>query len=341
MGRIQINNLQIMNKVNSLVYILIFLCFYGCTGDKQPLLPSISGKAGEVTIVLNQAEWDTEVGEEFRRIFDRSYVMLPQHEPVFDIIHVKHSAFSNIFKSQRNIVITEISPTNKKPRISVSKDLWARPQLVINLYGKDDDAIISLLTKYDNKIITLLDEMERKRLMDVYKRNQDKSIVQKIMKNHNVSIIIPKGYKLDVDSPDFAWISMEEGGITQNILIYHYDYTDDSTFTSNYLIAKRDEFLKRYVGGTIQGSYLTTEKEFKPLFSEYSLRGEKYTAELRGLWKMEEGILMGGPFVNITTLDEKSNRVVTVEGFVFAAGHKKRNFMRQIEAIVYSFDFNY
>ena len=330
-----------MNKVNSLMYILIFLCFYGCSGDKQPLLPSISGKAGEVIIVINKAEWDTEIGEEFRRILNSSYEMLPQYEPVFDIIHVKHSAFSNVFKSQRNIVITEISPTNKKPGISVQKDLWARPQLVINLYGKDDDAIISLLTKYDNKIITLLDEMERKRIMGVYKRNQDKYIVQKIRNNHNVSISIPKGYKLDVDSSDFAWISVEDRGITQNILIYHYDYTDDSTFTSNYLIAKRDEFLKKYVKGTIQGSYLTTEKEFKPIFSEYSLRGEKYVAELRGLWRMEEGILMGGPFVNITTLDEKRNRVVTVEGFVFAAGHKKRNFMRQIEAIVYSFDFNY
>ncbi|UCH13708.1 MAG: DUF4837 family protein [Bacteroidales bacterium] len=330
-----------MNKVTTLVCMLVFPGIFCCTGDKQPLLPSISGKAGDVTIVINKAEWNTEVGEEFRRIFDSSYEMLPQYEPVFDVINVTHSAFGNVFKSQRNIVITEISPSNKKPGIKVRRDVWAKPQIVIDIYAGNDDALVSLLKGNDKKIITLLDEMERKRLMDVYRRNQDQYIVQKIRKKHNVSVIIPKGYKLDVDSADFAWISVEEGEITQNILIYHYDYTDDSTFTSDYLIAKRDEFLKKYVSGTIQGSYLTTEKEFKPIFSEYSLRGERYVAELRGLWRMEEGILMGGPFVNITTLDEKRNRVVTVEGFVFAAGHKKRNFMRQIEAIVYSFDFNY
>ncbi len=329
-----------MNKLNSFIYILI-ISLVACTGEKHPLLPSISGKAGDVTLVLNKAEWDTKVGEEFRRILNTSYEMLPQYEPVFDIIHVTHNSFGNIFKSQRNIIITEISPHIKKPRISVQRDVWARPQLVINITGKDDEAILSLLNKYENKIITLLDEMERKRLLDVYTKNQDKYIVQKIKKDHNLSLVIPKGYKLDVDSSDFVWLSQEEGGIIQSILVYYYDYTDDSTFTRNYLIAKRDRFLKKYVGGTVPGSYMTTEKEFSPLFSEYSLRGEKYAAEIRGLWKMEEGVAMGGPFVNITSLDEKRNRVVTVEGFVFAAGHNKRNFMRQVEAIVYSFDFNY
>jgi hypothetical protein len=329
-----------MNKINSLICILIII-LAACTGEKHPLLPSVSGKAGEVTLVLNKAEWDTEVGQEFKRIFNTSYQMLPQYEPVFDIIHVTHNAFGNIFKSQRNIVITKISPGIKEPQISVQKDVWARPQIVINISDKDDEAIISLLKKYDNKIITLIDEMERKRISDVYKKNQDKSIVEKIKKDHNLSIVIPKGYKLDVDSADFVWLSQEEGGIVQSILIYHYDYTDDSTFTRNYLIAKRDLFLKKYVAGTVQGSYITTEKEFKPLFSEYSLRGEKYVAEIRGLWKMEKGISMGGPFVNITALDEKRNRVVTLEGFVFAAGYKKRNFMRQVEAIIYSFDFDY
>jgi hypothetical protein len=329
-----------MNKINSLICILI-ISLAACSGEKHPLLPSVSGTAGEVTLVLNKAEWDTEVGQEFRRIFNTSYQMLPQYEPVFDIIHVTHNAFGNIFKSQRNIVITKISPGIKKPRISVQKDVWARSQIVVNISGKDDDVIISLLKKYDNKIISLIDEMERKRISDVYKRNQDKYIVEKIKKNHNLSIVIPKGYKLDVDSPDFVWLSQEEGGIVQSILIYYYDYTDDSTFTRDYLIAKRDRFLKKYVGGTVQGSYITTEKEFKPLFSEYSLRGEKYVAEIRGLWKMEKGIAMGGPFVNITALDEKRNRVVTLEGFVFAAGYKKRNFMRQVEAIIYSFDFDY
>ncbi len=333
-----------MNKFGSLLLILIITAaISGCKSDKHPLLPTVRGTAGQVTLVVDKAEWDTEIGEEYRRIFSRSYEMLPQYEPVFDVIHVSHEAFSNIFKSNRNIVITEISPDYKKSRLLVQRDIWAKPQIVITLYGANDDSIVSILTSHDNEIIDLLNDMELKRLADVNSNNQDFSIVQKLKTEHNLSITVPKGYKLEVDSPDFVWLDYEEVNtdVDQSIFIYHYNYTDTNTFTYDYLVSKRDKFLKKYVRGEVEGSYMTTEKEFKPAFMEYSLRGERYVAELRGLWKMEKGISMGGPFVSITTLDEKRNRVVTVEGMVYAAGYNKRNFLRQVEAIVYSLDLNY
>ena len=45
---------------------------------------------------------------------------------------------------------------------------------------------------------------------------------------------------------------------------------------------------------------------------------------------------MGGPFVSLTRLDQVNGRVVTAETFLFAAGQKKRNALRQNEAILYS-----
>ena len=58
--------------------------------------------------------------------------------------------------------------------------------------------------------------------------------------------------------------------------------------------------------------------------------------ETRGLWKMLDGEAMGGPFVSLTRLDPVNGRVVTAEAFLFAAGQKKRNALRQIEAILYT-----
>jgi len=57
--------------------------------------------------------------------------------------------------------------------------------------------------------------------------------------------------------------------------------------------------------------------------------------EIRGLWRVENAF-MGGPFVSLSTVDETRNRVVTVEGFVYAPKADKRNLMRQVEAVVYS-----
>jgi len=64
---------------------------------------------------------------------------------------------------------------------------------------------------------------------------------------------------------------------------------------------------------------------------------DRYTVEVRGLWRVE-GDFMGGPFVSLTTVDEARNRVVTVEGYVFAPRYNKRNYLREVEAVVYSLD---
>jgi hypothetical protein len=203
-----------MNKLSSLLFILsIAAVIPGCKSDKHPLLPTVTGTAGHVTVVVDKAEWDTEIGEEYKRIFSRSYDMLPQYEPVFDVLQVAHKDFSNVFKSNRNIVITEISPEYKESRLLVQKDVWAKPQIVLTLYGANDDSIVSILTGHDDQIVDLINDMELKRLADVNSNNQDFSIVNKLRDEHHLSVTVPKGYKLAVDSPDFVWLFYEEANM--------------------------------------------------------------------------------------------------------------------------------
>jgi hypothetical protein len=152
-----------------------------------------------------------------------------------------------------------------------------------------------------------------------------------------LSLTIPKGYSYDMDTTDFHWIALETPDISQGIFVYYYNYTDKETFTQDYLIKKRDSFLKLYVHGSSPDSYMTTELQVFPTFNSYELNGI-YTAELRGLWKMH-GDFMGGPFISLTQLDEKRNRIVTVEGYVYAPKFNKRNYVRQLEAILYSLQF--
>ena len=84
----------------------------------------------------------------------------------------------------------------------------------------------------------------------------------------------------------------------------------------------------------------TEYKHFPPVSRQVAaLRdsvGGFYGIETRGLWKIEDGEAMGGPFVSLTRLDQVNGRVVTAETFLFAAGQKKRNALRQNEAILYS-----
>ena len=45
---------------------------------------------------------------------------------------------------------------------------------------------------------------------------------------------------------------------------------------------------------------------------------------------------MGGPFVSHSRVDEKNNRVITVEGFVYAPEKMKRGLMRRLEGSLYT-----
>ena len=60
-----------------------------------------------------------------------------------------------------------------------------------------------------------------------------------------------------------------------------------------------------------------------------------YTLEARGLWRMK-GDFMGGPYVSHTRLDEKNQRIITAEIFVYSPDKMKRNLVRQMEASLYT-----
>jgi hypothetical protein len=318
------------------IIFLFPIVILSCKSDSQPLLPDIGGKPGDVAVVISKADWDGDIGAEYREIFSQPYEMLPQYEPVYDLINVSYDAFNQLFQRHRNIIFTEISDRYTKSRMLIEHDRYAKPQLVIHLQAPDDTSFIRLLEASQDKIFSYLDHAERERLLNLHQKSMDKALQEKILKKHNVSLIIPKGYRIVRDSSDFTWINQDAGPIIQGIVIYHYPFHDSSAFALKKLVRVRDSFMKKYMPGEIEGSYMTTEKEFGPQYTEYLFKGKTHVAEIRGLWKTEKGISMGGPFVSLSAVDEKNQRMLTIEGFVYAAGFNKRNYLRQLEAILYS-----
>jgi hypothetical protein len=57
--------------------------------------------------------------------------------------------------------------------------------------------------------------------------------------------------------------------------------------------------------------------------------------ETRGLWHVKNDF-MGGPFVTFTVIDNEKNRVVNFDAFVYAPQFKKRDYLRQLEAVLYT-----
>lgn len=328
-----------MSKLYRLLLVGIisgFLLFSSCKCEREPLLPNVTGRAGEVVLVMNAPVWESEAGKTLGRIITSEHPALPQLEPMFDLVRIGHGAFSNIFKTHRNIIIVNVSAQFNDTRMNIKKNLWAKPQTVIEINATSNDALHSFVADQEERILEELVIAERERIIE-YNRSYEKSSIRaQLNENFNLSMVFPPGYTIDVDTTDFAWIGFETPRTSQGVFIYHYDYTDHETFTPDFLVNKRNEVLRKYVPGPLPDSWMTTEMDYFPEFFQF-MEGDRYFAMLRGLWKVENDF-MGGPFVSLTTLDEKRNRVITVEGYVFAPGDKKRNYLRQVEGILYTLE---
>ena len=97
-----------------------------CTcSPKKALLPTISGKAGEVVIVIDKTDWEGAVGTELRDLLASDCPFLPQKEPLYTLVDIVPSAFTNIFQIHRNIIIVNIGNDVTEPGIIYRQDVWA------------------------------------------------------------------------------------------------------------------------------------------------------------------------------------------------------------------------
>lgn len=327
--------------------LIISVFFISCfeKGERSALLPNVTGKAGEVLLVIDEINNSGQVGSEIQKVLMAEHIGLPQPEPLFDIVPINELAFKDILKKYRNIMIITVKKSFDASLIKYKKDLWAKPQNVISLEAPNSADMVSLIATNSNDIIRFFVAGERDRIIEYNKSIQKREISAKLTATHKLNMIVPSGYLIKENKENFIWLEQNQNKgrinkhqITQGIFVYHYPYTDTSQLEFNWLIAKRDEVLMDNVPGPSNGSYMTTEKRVEPSFNVNKSLNNTYTVEIRGLWKTE-GDFMGGPFISVTTVDTAQKRVVTAEGFVYAPQFDKRNYLRQVEAIIKTIKF--
>lgn len=304
--------------------------------DGTYTLPSVSGSRFEILVVMNDSSWQAPSGRAIVSLLDRDMYGLPQPEPVMSISQCSQSQFSDILKPSRNILQTDISPNHKVAKISYLKNRWARPQAVVKISAPDDSTFRKVIEESGEKILNYFLNSERDRQIRFNKDFINNTAKVEIEKMFGVQIDIPQGISRATKGQDFYWITNDQPNVRQDIIIYSYPYTDKNTFTKEYLLAKRDSFLKANIPGEFEGSYMGTEHKYaEPRLKEIWVN-DGYCAEITGLWKMVNGGAMGGPFYSHTRLDEINQRVITMEGFVFAPGTRKRNHIRFLEAVMFT-----
>lgn len=301
-----------------------------------PVRPSATGSRFELLIVMNNPEWQAPAGRAVFDLFNQDMEGLPQPEPVMKISQVNQANFTDVLKPARNIISIDISDRYTQSKITYSRDYYSFPQSYVRVTAPDEAAFIETINTHGDDILNYFIVTERDRTIYFNKQDLNNQAVQEVKKMFGIEIDIPVDLKRSTTATDFYWITNDNAYIRKDLVVYSYPYTDPNTFTYEFLTAKRDSVMKYHIPGEFEGSYMGTEYKYaRPSFKPVAVNSE-YAVEMRGLWKILNGGAMGGPFVSLTRLDEINQRIITVEGFVFAPATTKRNPLRMMEAIIYS-----
>lgn len=328
-----------MKRILTISFMLavVAIVLGSCSNNNTSMRKKITGKAGEMVVVLPKTFWNGAVGTAFKDVMAQPQLGLPQEEPIFDLIDVPPEAFKDIFKTTRNIVRITIESTVDTAKVEFRKDIWAWPQAVVDIKAPNKQAFLDIFKKNSDRIVAYFLKAERERLMGNYNKYYDKAVKNELLKKFDIFLNVPPGFVITNNKKNFVWVRYETPEISQGILIYSYPYKSDSTFTEHFQLFKRDSVLRANVEGPTKGSFMTSEHQLPPTFNVFRFKGN-YASEMRGLWRVE-GDFMGGPYISLSVLDASKNRIVTLDGFVYAPKYDKRNYIRQVEAMMYSLEF--
>lgn len=323
--------------------IIAYLCVVACAFsmpscvDSGSLLPSVTGTSYEVLVVMNTPYWKGKSGDKLREYVAADMQQVPQIEPLFTISQTNFNGFSSILKPVRNIILADIDSTKyTQNKVYYMKNQWAKPQAVVRICTPNQAEFLKTVDAYGKNIANYLVKNEIERQKIFYEGYTNRKIKDELFQKFGISINIPNDIAQMTHTDDFYWITDNKTNVRRDIVIYSYPYTDKNTFTKEFLLAKRDSVMKKYLPGGVENSYMGTEyKHIPPVMHAVEVNGN-YCAEVRGLWRMVNGEAMGGPFISHTRLDEMNQRIITAEVFVYAPGQKKRNPLRQLEAVLHS-----
>ena len=321
-----------MKKIIGLLF-LVFFTISCKTGNDGYTLPSSNGNTNKIMVVVKGADWEGKIGDQLRTVFGEHQVGLPQPETLLSVSQIDPIGFSSFMRHGKAILIIK---KGAKESITVEKNRYASPQIIVYATAKNDTEILNLLKKRGKEIIKLFKDEDVKFTQRIFKKERIDETKFKTIQNIGLTIDIPKRFRLVEDSGDFIWFrqhlrsGIARGDGTNNILIYTIPLGDEKMIVDN-ITAVRDTIGKKHIPGSKEGMYMITEKAYTPFTFDVEIAGKK-AYETRGKWEVKNDF-MAGPFVNYTIIDEENNRLIVFEGFTYAPSVNKRDLLFELEAI--------
>ena len=339
---------------NTFLIVLSFLLF-ACSGDdynQDVLKPESRKNMGELLVVLDKKFWDnSKISYAIKSNFGQLVTSTPlPYEPEFDVEFVDQGGVNKMIKRHKTILIVNIDPfskNNSKEMPTPIFDLWAKNQIVYKINATSQKNAVTIINHYTDSIKLGINQFYYANILAFNGENKKANTILK--KNHSIKLKLPSNMLIKKSTANFTWLNRTEikkdnngdHEIQQGIFVYSYPYINENLFSIEQQITFRDSLLKKHVHGSVANSYMITRKdELANNQAQAQLIKNKYVFSVRGLWRVEND-KMGGPFISISTLSEDEKNIITIEGYVYAPNFEKRELLKELEAVIHSFEFTH
>jgi hypothetical protein len=325
-----IQNIIRMKKISFSILLISFL-FFCCKKESTHVIRKTTGKVNNISVIIDDQQWNGEIGDSIRNKFASPVIGLPQEEPLFTINQYPLKLMEGFMTDSRNIIIVK---KGKKNNFVIKKDQYAAPQNVFHISGNTSDDILSIFEKNSPQIIEIIRQTE---IEECQRINKKVLLDPRIITNKfHITLDVPSDYEYMVQESDFIWLKKELVSGNTSLLLYQVPINaikNKDNLVSN-IIKMRDSVGALYIHGKEPNTDMITEEAYSPYFFKIKLDG-KVAYEMKGTWELRNDF-MSGPFINYAILDKENDRVLFLEGFCYSPSKEKRDLMHQLESIIKS-----
>lgn len=353
-----------MSKRLYLIFILP-LFFASCSDKKKDLgttdktekayLPESAGEPNAILVVMDTTEWNGAIGGALRGVYSEYVKGLPQPEPYFKVRNVNPLKFNTIIKRASNLIFVHTLDSKGRQAVQMEKyysgeslekiandpalfmlpqkDVYARDQTVLHLFGQTKEQLIQHISENEDKLMNYFKKAENDRLAKKLFKVREKQVEKRLAQEYDFTLSIPYGFEVAKALPDFVWIRQLDAEWEKDVFVYFKTYDSHEPFED--VLEYRESITSMYMRDVQKPDiYMTLQDDLSDV-REVNFKG-KYAKEARGLWKFSD-ISGGGPYVSYVFVDEEQHRVYYLEGFVYNPGGDKRVFMQEMEMVLQSF----
>ena len=359
-----------MHQFKKVIWFLILATLYSCSADMREKLQSVPyaiGPANQLAIITDDDLWESSTGDTLDYYFTSAFPLLPQPEPIFDVIHFSINDLNTAMprKELRSYLIVADLSNPESPATQfvledlgqetiqkalddpsyfskIGKDKWAQGQLLVYIFAHGQKALEDKIHKAFPAVKKKFNEHDAKQIdAKTYLVGENVKLNKKVQKQFGIDLKVPFDYVLAIhdEEGEAMWLRRETAESSSNILIHKYQYENKEQLTREGLIEIQNALGKKYITTNTDGAYMVVNDIDLPMLFETQNNNGVYTMIGSGIWEMSKDF-MGGPFRSYVFHKAESNELFFVNTFVHAPGEKKRKFMQYLDHVIGTMSFS-